>query len=792
MAEFDSFWGVFWINASSKEHAEQSFSTISTIGKVAPNQAAVKSWLSSLNPEQPWLLIIDNADEKDFSVEECFPDSNVGTILVTTRNPMLKTRGTVGPRYFEFHGLEEKNSVELLLNAADESVPWIPSSVNFARTIAKTMGYLPLALIHAGMTILARLCTLETYLDFFEKSWARIRQIKEPNATTSVSDTNATIYSSYELIHNGILAKKTQASEDALDLLTIFSFLDRQRIRLNIFLRAASNPGVESFDEMRKEKERKAYSKSRPKLTWAQALRDLVIRVVGLLSLLGHCPVLPRFLSETPGPGAFDELRLREGLNELFQMSLISTSSDLEDCYSMHAAVHLWVRQRPEMTLIEQAVWCQMTATILSRAILLPPLGDTEEDEIFRRDLLPHVRHIQQVERTIQTSFAKNRESRRKLLPFLQPPVTSDRLVQLVKFSLVYAQGHQLEEAGKLQSYVANFAIQYLGMEHIKTINIIRLLSWTYWQLARVDEAVELQKRALDACIRVLGRENPETLQIMDSYGSSLWLQGRIPEARKVHTTAVEGLKKTLGSDHIQTLKAMGGLGRAVGKDFDFTEAISIQSKAFAGLKTKLGPSHSATLEAMDNLAMAHFDRAAYRQGQPGDLDYALEFESKVFAMRAEKLGREHYHTLWSGLNLARIRAIRGETDEALSTFLPGHAVVRRDLGETHFIHLFGELHHGRILMCAKRYEEAEQILSNVVDSHKEKRSRHPDRLLAMFSLIKCRNVLGKDDQTANLLEELTEGTKALFGPDHAAVRYLLDGQTLSKDTSDVLNLSTN
>ena len=517
-------------------------------------------------------------------------------------------------------------------------------------------------------------------------------------------------------------------------------------------------------------------------------LRNVVVQLVGLLSQLGHRPVVPRLFADASIPGAFDELRLREALNELSRMSLISTSSESSDCYSMHAAVHLWARQRPEMTLVEQAIWCQMTATILSRAILLPPLGDTEDDEFFRRDLLPHVRHVQQVERKIQICYEKNRESRRKFLPMLKPPVTSDRLLQLIKFSLVYAQGFQLEEAEKLQSYVADIAIRYLGMENMKTINITRLLSWTYWQLARVDDAVALQKRALDACIKVLGRDNPETLQIMDSYGSSLWLQGRIPEARKVHAAAVEGLQKTLGNDHIQTLKAMGGLGRTVSRDFDFTQAISIHSTAYASLKTQLGSSHSATLEAMDNLAMAHFERAAYRKGQPGDLDRALELESEVFTKRVDSLGREHYHTLWSGLNLGRIRAIRGEIDEALLAFLPGHAVVRRDLGETHFIYLFGELHHGRIMMCAGRYEEAERILSNVVELHKEKRNRHPDRLLAMFSLIKCRNVLGKEDQTTSLFEELTEGTKALFGPDHAAMKYLVNGQTLSKDTSDVLS----
>ncbi|KUJ19971.1 uncharacterized protein LY89DRAFT_705802 [Mollisia scopiformis] len=748
-----SFWGVFWFDASSQGHAEQSFSNLSTIGKVASNPAAVKSWFSSLGPEKPWLLLFDNADHERFPVEEYFPDSNFGTILITTRNPLLKTHGTVGPRYFGFHGLDEEKSIELLLNASEEPKPWKPSSVNSASIIAKAMGYLPLALIHAGATIHSHLCTLENYLEVFEETWEFIRQTKDPNASTPISQENAAIYSTYEVILSGILAKKTLASEDALDLLRIFSFLDRQQIKLSIFFRAASNP------------EGKAYSKLIPKITRGQALRSIITRLVNLLSQLGHRPVLPRFLSEAHGPKVSYQSRLREGLHELSQLSLISTSSDRGECYSMHAAVHLWARQRPAMTLVEQAVWCQMTATILSRAILLPPLDDTEEEEAFRGDLLSHVRHVQDVELKIQTMFTKNRQSRLWTWPVLYSPITPERLEQLVKFSLVYAQGQrsQLQEAERLQSYAAKVVMQYLGMEHIKTINIMRLLSRTYWQLGQIDEAVGGLKQALDACINVLGRENPETLQIMDSYGSSLWLQGRIQEARKVHAAAVEGLSNTLGSDDVQTLKAMGGLGRAVGKDFDFTEAVSIQSKAFTGLKAKLGPSHSATLEAMDNLAMAYFDRAAFRRGQPGDLKHALELESEVYTVRSEKLGKEHYHTLWAGLNLARIHAIRGETDEALRIFLPGHAAVLRDLGENHFIYLFGELHHGRILMCARRYEEAERILSNVVRSHQENRRGHPDRLLAMFSLIKCRNVLGKDDETATLLTELIEGTKAMI-----------------------------
>ena len=272
----------------------------------------------------------------------------------------------------------------------------------------------------------------------------------------------------------------------------------------------------------------------------------------------------------------------------------------------------------------------------------------------------------------------------------------------------------------------------------------------------------------------------------MDAYGSTRWQQGRISEARKIHETAVEGYKKVLGDNHVDTLRAMGNLGRAVGKDFRFTEALRIHSKVVSGLRDKLGQSHLDTLIAMDNLAMAYFDRAAYGFGHRGDLDHAVEIEQEVFEQRKKKLGREHVYTLWAGLNLARIKALRGEIDEAMSTFLPGHAIARRNLGENHFGVLFAKMHLGRILMYAKKFEEAEEILSEVIESHRGPRQGHPDRLLATFSLIKCRNLLGKQAETTALLEELTESTKALFGDNHAWVKYLLDPRNLSTEPDEV------
>lgn len=759
------------------------------IGKVEPNERAAKSWLSSLGKEKPWLLIIDNADEVSSPVEDCFPDGNCGFILITTRNPILKVHGTVGPRYYHFGELEETESIELLLRAADEPLPWSKTVLDPAKDICRTLGYLPLALLHAGKTILSSLCTLENYLTFFEKNWNRIRKMKSSNDARSISDANAAIYSSYELIHDGIVAKGTQASEDALELLKIFSFLHRQRIRVDFFLRAASNPGLEILEQERREQEERRTSIQRkPSTTWGRTFRNLGFGILTYFLNLGYRPVLPRMLSDALVSRSFDELRLREALKELFQMSLVFANPDpKDDSYSMHPAVHLWVRERPEMTIADQAVWCQVTATILSQAILLPPLGDKEEDEILRRDLLPHVSHVQNNERMIHARFLENQESRRRLWPVVQPRLNRAELLQLVKFSLVYVQCDLLGEAEKLQLQVAEFAIRRLGMENTATMDIMLLLSSTYWRMARGEEAADLQKRALEACINARGKDDLKTLKIMDAYGSSRWQQGRIPEARKIHETAVEGLKKVLGDSHVDTLRAMGNLGRAVGKDFRFTAAIKIHSKVVSGLRKKLGLSHLDTLIAMDNLAMSYFDRAAYGYGHPGDLDHAVKMEQEVFELRKEKLGREHIYTLWAGLNLARIKCVRGEVDEALSIFLPGHAIARRNLGENHFGVLFGKMHHGRILLYAKKYREAEEILSEVIESHAGPRKGHPDRLLAMISLIKARNLQGKQADTTNLLEELTESTKALFGEDHAWVRYLLDPETLSKEPDDDL-----
>lgn len=120
-----SYWGIFWINASSDELAKQTFQDIAKIGGVADNMSAAKHWLSNL--KYRWLLIIDNADNSQVKLDHYFPEGERGHILLTTRIPGHRDYGTVGSQFFHFEGLDPNDGNDLLLKAASKPLP--PDSI---------------------------------------------------------------------------------------------------------------------------------------------------------------------------------------------------------------------------------------------------------------------------------------------------------------------------------------------------------------------------------------------------------------------------------------------------------------------------------------------------------------------------------------------------------------------------------------------------------------------------------------------------------------------------------------
>ena len=185
---------------------KQTYAEIAKFGKVEPNHNAAMHWLS--NREERWLLLIDNADDPRIELHEYFPKGDRGRIIITTRNPAHKVYGNVGPGFFEFQGMEDEDASALLLRAARLTEPWDGDSSSWATKITKQLGFLALALIHAGAAIRNGLCSLKDYLAFYDKDWERIR--RTPRSSLDSGDKYKQYMSAlatYEVSYRGIEQK---------------------------------------------------------------------------------------------------------------------------------------------------------------------------------------------------------------------------------------------------------------------------------------------------------------------------------------------------------------------------------------------------------------------------------------------------------------------------------------------------------------------------------------------------------------------------------------------------------
>lgn len=777
-----SYWGIFWICASSDELAKQTYQDIAKIGGVADNVSAAKHWLSNL--KYPWLLIMDNADNPLVKLDRYFPEGERGHILLTTRIPAHRDYGTVGSQSFHFEGLEQNDGNELLLKAASKPLPPDSLTERLVTSITQALGSLPLALIHAGKAIRRGLCKLDDYLHYHKIERQRVRDAQTKGFLRS-DEIYINVYSSFEINFQGLTNKaraeikeeRTEA-KDAIQLLQMFSFFHRENIRLDFLTKAIAYPKIEQ-EQQSKERQSEALDKANVKLrTWAQMFKETALEIFAFFSKDCTPPVLPDVLRDTEGFDRDSEVRLRAALNELTQLSLITYNESEED-YSMHPVVHAWARERPELSTMEQAIWCQAATTTLAQCILLPPLANTEEDERFRRDLLPHVDHVRERQQQIEETITRNRiKSRRSIWLFSKPKRTRAQIIQLARFSRVYAQCGRWDQAKRLQLEVKEF-VTPLGSEHPSMIRIKLALSGTYLQLGQGNEAAELQSQVLQAHINSFGEEHPETLKVMDVLGESRWQQGRFTQSLELHERAFNGMTLVLGSGHENTLKAADNLGRAHATFWRMEQARELHAIAVAGMRknSRLGPMHLDTLVAMDHLAIAYLEINPNEYNSGKDLEVAHELLVEVLASREKKLGKEHPYTLWAAANLARVKGAQGHLTEAESDFRTGLMIATRDLGSQHIGTLFGKLHLGRNLVRQERVPEAIELLNEVADGHRHSGSanqgEHPDRISALHHLSICYKLQGNLALAVTACEEALGGLAAIGGEAHPYMKQL-------------------
>lgn len=784
-----SYWGVFFVDASSRKSAASGYAEIAKIGGEEPTERAALHWLSTR--AVPWLLIIDNADDDGMQLESLLPRGRHGCILVTTRNPAYKLYGTVGEKSLKLLPMEVKEANDLILKVAYEPEPWSKTLTESAGRICQALGFLPLAIVHAGRAVYNDLCTWSNYLEVYDSHTERIRRARHYRRDRSFSRnrgresddaTSMNVFSSYEMLYQPMESSDEQKFQDAVQLLHVFSYFHFQDTRLDTLIAAALSPMKEAEAREKSAKQDEEVMRKLAALqTWSKWFNS---RAYYLQKYFETPPPLPDALKNPYGLDqatfAKDvDFRIREAMWVLVSRSLVTEQERREGRYSMHPLVHKWMRERPQLSTSQQALWCQISMTILARSIALPPLGDSDEERSRRRGLLPHIVHVRKQQSSIGERLEENRRLRKSIWPVAQAESKGRKADELARLSRVYAERGLFKEALDLQAEVRDFLVQSFGEEHPLSCRITLVLADTLGQLSRTNEAVELQRRVYEIYLKAFGLDHPMTLEVLDKLASSVCYQGRFTEALGLHQKAAEGMEKVHGEDHPTTLQVINNLGRVYLRFLDFEKSAEHHRRAWEGMKKRSEETNNFALECLEDLSTS-----LMRLGGEERLSEAHAGMEFVFEQR-KALGKEHPYALRAMGNLGRVKSAMGDHADAVSLLRRALQAAERHLEPDHLTLIAGKTCYAQVLSHHGRVDEAEYILTAIAEKGKYKKvsgrdGEHPDRIITLWTLVRCLEKQGKYERALQVCDQLAEILDVVgghgLGPKHRFAGILRDG----------------
>jgi len=664
--------------------AEESFAMIGQLSGKGVEPGAGQLWLSQSS--DPWLLVLDNANDPDMELERFLPASGNGHILITTRNPAAQRHNNVGA--VKFHGMDPEEAVTLLLQLAYPDKELLDKSNHnreLAEIIASELGYLALALKQAAFTIRRKLLPLERYL----KSLLGCRkELLSRSMIQSAADAN--IVATWELPFTGISSRDTPEYRDAVDILHVFAFMHFATIPLSVFPLC--------FDGLRESN----YLKIRPSaLVESSSMQVVEDRILAAARVLYEHSIIA--ISES------DEYDIRTGASRNIPKRY----------FTLHPAIHQWARER--LNKEDSQMWLNCTAAILEHSIStnMAPSG-----RAFRRSLLPH---IDSCLLQLQNAHGTGK--------FPQSP---EQATYLERFALVYAEAGRWERAKPLQLRVVEFRLAHFGRTHDFTIGAKRNLANTYWNLFLIGQCLEVQytiwltqkffRPSLRDyfCWPVWKPTYLSHMQTLDELTRCLWLAGKRDLSRQAGERCVAVLTQRLGPDDPLTVSAMFNLARTyLHLGNREAETLRLLRHALARRQHFFGPDHPDTLMSVNELGVA-----LCAGGQ--HLSEAEELVRRAWEVRKRVLGEEHAYTLWSANDLSKVLVELKRYDEARDLLEDVVVVLDRTLGSAHVGMVMTKGNLSRVCVLRGDWERAKELLTEL---QKIVPKEHPDHIHVEWGL---------------------------------------------------------
>jgi tetratricopeptide (TPR) repeat protein len=636
------FWGIFWVDVDKPSTAKRDFIAVARLlGRVIESVPEALQVLATTY--RSWLLILDNADDPGFDYQIYFPPGNHGAVLMTSR--VTECKQYSADAFEALGGLEEEDSKELLLKAAELAPGSWPTYDNQAREVARLLGLHTLALIQAGAYISQGHCQLCQYPEVYQRQRQRLLKYRPKQAQSRYRDVYATFEASADVLEQS----QTESARDALRLLEILSMFDSSVLPLQIFedawkgcreISQASDEG-RGIDEFS---------------------RDHVLQ-------------LPKLLG--PDEDKWDHFRLTEASSLLASLSL-ATRQDLNSCVglSMHPLTHAWAKDRQDSK--RQGVAWIVTGCVLGFSRSNTHMWQTQE-----RRLLPHVlsyldlkvkKAFDLASKTVITSILlkcgwalldMRQDSRLGQLledMFLElrqkPDKPSEDLLPLYDLqarSLINL-GRNEATRGLLEQVIRIREITQ-PKRHPDTLTTMSNLALVLDRQGKYAEAEAMNRQTLEISEEVLGKTHPDTLTTMSNLALVLDSQGKYADAEAMNRQALEIMEEVLGKTHPSTLTTMSNLAGVLDCQGKYAEAEAMNRQTLEISEEVLGKTHPSTLTTMNNLALVLNSQGKYADAEA--------INRQTLEISEEMLGKTHPDTLTSVYCLAYLLQKKQEYEEA-------------------------------------------------------------------------------------------------------------------------------
>ncbi|OCL01599.1 TPR-like protein [Glonium stellatum] len=704
----DSFWGVFWVDVDSASAARSGFITIAKALGISAEDIG-DSLRALANTRESWLLILDNADDPNFDYQAYLPSGTHGTVIITSRVSGCSRYSTVGLEALD--GLDLEHSTQLLLKAADIPEQSWPSCDRQAKGVVRLLGSHTLALIQAGAYIAKGHGRLDQYPEVYQQQRSRLLMYRPTQARSRYCDVYATFEASADVLKHS----KTEAAQDALDLLVILSTLHSGTFPLQIF--------------------EDAWKRSSGILCEDPSGAD----ELGALSRW-HCSQLPDFM--TVEAKKWDNYRLTEATSLLVSLSLVTEHRSKDFIgLSMHPLTHAWAKDRQDGEQQQQA-W------LSTGFVLALSLNDKSHTwRLYERELQPHLQSYLELRTRTAFSFGSKEMILSILLAcgwILLDMRDDSRLAALLEdlycgsgitlsnLSSYHVQIYELaavnlsqfsdpKQAVKLLEHVVKTRETTLPETHPNRLASQHNLASAYQDNGRITEAIELLEHVVKIRETTLPETHPNRLSLQHSLASAYQDNGQITEAIELLEHVVKIRETTLPETHPNRLVSQHSLANAYLNNGRITDAIELLEHVVKIRETTLLETYPDRLASQHELARAYLDN--------GQITDAIELLEHIVKIEETTLPETYPDRLASQHELARAYLDNGQITEAIE--LLEHVVKIREttLPETHSNQLASQ----HILASANRdngqITEAIELLEHVVRIFKTTLAKtHPYR----------------------------------------------------------------